>query len=485
MARVLQGRFFTAGLPRRVLHGRLSCVLVLSSVAIAACGKKGPPLAPLRLVPEAPIEVTLRRVDDKAVLKLTLPKKNANGPGAVELDHLEIYAVTAAPGAETPPNRELLTKKYVIGTISVKPPPAEDQQPDPNAAADTRPSGGDVVTFSEELTADNLAPALLPPVPKAGKKPPGAAAAAQAAPSPAAAPAVAYPIRIYGMRGISRAGHPGVPAERVQLPIVALPQPPVGLMAMFGADGVLIAWMPPVTDEPQLASMLPMLPIEMMLPATTGTSEATRMETMALIAALPAVPPDVMSNPFFSRAIAPATPVAAAGAAPKASAAPAKLTFNVYAADGDTPLNASPLPAGSFPHRSAEFGKPQCFAVRTVKTVANVALEGEPSPRICVTPRDIFPPAAPTGLNVVAGPGAVSLIWNANTEPDLAGYLVLRGEAPGDTLQPLTPAPIHETNYRDATVKPGVRYVYVVVAVDTATPPNTSARTARVEETAR
>jgi hypothetical protein len=34
-------------------------------------------------------------------------------------------------------------------------------------------------------------------------------------------------------------------------------------------------------------------------------------------------------------------------------------------------------------------------------------------------------------------------------------------------------------------VKPGVRYVYVVVAVDTATPSNTSPQSARVEETAR
>jgi hypothetical protein len=33
-------------------------------------------------------------------------------------------------------------------------------------------------------------------------------------------------------------------------------------------------------------------------------------------------------------------------------------------------------------------------------------------------------------------------------------------------------------------VKPGVRYVYAVVAIDTATPPNVSAQ-ARVEETAR
>jgi hypothetical protein len=84
----------------------------------------------------------------------------------------------------------------------------------------------------------------------------------------------------------------------------------------------------------------------------------------------------------------------------------------------------------------------------------------------------------------VAGDGVMNLGWDANTERDLAGYLVLRGEAPGATLQALTPAPIRETTYKDTTVKPGVRYTYAVVAVDTAMPPNTSAQ-ARTDETAR
>ena len=70
-------------------------------------------------------------------------------------------------------------------------------------------------------------------------------------------------------------------------------------------------------------------------------------------------------------------------------------------------------------------------------------------------------------------------------KPDLDGYLVLRGDAPGDTLLPLTPQPIKDASYRDATVKPGVRYVYAVVAVDTAAPRNQSPPSAREEVTAR
>jgi hypothetical protein len=61
----------------------------------------------------------------------------------------------------------------------------------------------------------------------------------------------------------------------------------------------------------------------------------------------------------------------------------------------------------------------------------------------------------------------------------------LRGETPGDTLQPLTPAPITATNFEDRTAAPGVRYAYAIVAVDKATPPNRSEPSARIEETAR
>ncbi len=46
------------------------------------------------------------------------------------------------------------------------------------------------------------------------------------------------------------------------------------------------------------------------------------------------------------------------------------------------------------------------------------------------------PPAAPNGLNATPGNNSVFLNWNANTEPDLAGYNVYRDGAPsGTTVQ--------------------------------------------------
>ena len=133
----------------------------------------------------------------------------------------------------------------------------------------------------------------------------------------------------------------------------------------------------------------------------------------------------------------------------------------------------------------AEYGKEQCFVVRTIQTIQNVTVESEASAPACLTPVDKFPPAPPKGVRGVAEDGAVSLVWDPNTEADLGGYVVLRGETPSETLQPLMAQPIKDANYRDATVKPGVRYTYAVVAVDTATPRNASAQSGTESVTAR
>ncbi len=163
--------------------------------------------------------------------------------------------------------------------------------------------------------------------------------------------------------------------------------------------------------------------------------------------------------------------------------------YNVYDSGstgstvGGPPLNELPLKDPAFEDKRPEFGKTRCYSVTAVETVQQRRIESVPSEPACVTPKDTFPPAAPGSVAAVAGPGSISLIWDAVSAADLAGYLVLRGEAPGATLQALTPEPIKDTTYKDAAVTPGTRYVYAVVAVDASK--NRSAQSALVEETAR
>jgi hypothetical protein len=149
-------------------------------------------------------------------------------------------------------------------------------------------------------------------------------------------------------------------------------------------------------------------------------------------------------------------------------------------------LTMPPVMTRAWSDSRFEVGVERCYAVRTVATTGTLIVESAPSPPACVKTQDVFAPAAPKNLAAVASEGAINLIWEANTETDLAGYLVLRGPAvDGGKLAPITPEPIKETTFRDTKVRTGVRYVYVVVAVDTAKPQNISAQSNRVEETAR
>lgn len=392
--------------PRAVVAAVVLCTL-------AACGKKGPPLPPLHLVPDMVTEVTARRIGNQVRLRFVLPAKNLNGPDPVNLDKVEVYAATIAAGAVAPPNRDFLNAKHVVGTIAIKRvTPEAGAAP---AAEDTRPAPGDAATFVEQLTEDKLRPqyTAMPPAAVAPTNATAAAAAADAAaaPTPPAAPLM----RIYTIRGIARNGRPGQPTGRIQIPLTPLPSAPADVKVTFTEAAMTIAWTAPAA----------------------------------------------------------------------AADAPAPAGYNVYATDADVPLNSKPLTDLTFERPQVLFGKEECFVVRSALQFPGVSVESEPSAKQCVTPTDIFPPAQPKGLSAVAGAGSISLIWAANTEADIGGYLVLRGEAPGEKLQAITPAPINQTTYRDTTVKPGVRYVYAVVAVDRATPPNVSEQSARVEETAR
>jgi hypothetical protein len=154
-----------------------------------------------------------------------------------------------------------------------------------------------------------------------------------------------------------------------------------------------------------------------------------------------------------------------------------------YATTLPAPLTPQPVLNTELVIPKVAFGVERCFEVRPVDKVAEATIIGPASPRTCITPADKFAPAAPRSLAGIAGPGSINLIWDANTEPDIAGYLVLRAEAPSDTLQPIAKEPVTAATYRDESVTPGRRYVYAVVAVDRAG--NRSPESTRAEETAR
>lgn len=96
-------------------------------------------------------------------------------------------------------------------------------------------------------------------------------------------------------------------------------------------------------------------------------------------------------------------------------------------------------------------------------------VEGDDSPVVEIEAHDVFPPAAPSGLQAVFSGVTqqpfIDLTWTPNTEPDLAGYNVYRhteGTQPIKLNQDLVKTPA----FRDSAVQPGTKYFYSVSAVD-------------------
>ena len=452
----------------------IAVVVACGAVAVG-CGKKGPPLAPLNLVPDKPAGITARVVDDTVYIHTFVPSKNANGPGAPSIDRVELYAVTLDKGAVAPANRDLLLPSRVIARVAVKPPVDPDAPVDESAPRDTRPGAGDPVSFAETLAAAQRVPDIRPvaPTQKSSGETTGAAASTAMVTPPVETPGSPDAVPAGGAASgtAGTAGLPGGAATGISAAFL-LQLPEAGPLT---APGTAAA-------APSPAVVLVPTRLYVVRGVTKKGRGGTPSPRVLIDLEPPAPPPPTAPAAAFTES--------AIAITWRAPAEAGTVKYNVYDAEqaaGGTaapaPLNAAPLDATTFDRPGAEPGVERCFVVRSVQTRDSVDFESVASPRVCVTPRDIFPPAAPKALAAVAGAGAVNLIWDANEEADVAGYVVLRGDAPGDTLQPLMAQPIRETRYLDTTATPGVQYVYVVVAVDKAG--NRSANSNRVTETAR
>jgi hypothetical protein len=434
-------------------------------LAVTGCGRKGPPLTPFVRIPTLVAPGDVRRIGNEVYLSFTVPAENVDMSKPADVRRVEVYAVTVGEqrsAARMLEGAELLT----VVNVAEAPPPGSPLPPPPlpgtlPPVTRTVPLQGDVVTVLERLEPEDFVPQLLPPLtgrqPRLPVLPPGVA--------PPPPPPPPKPRRAYVMVAFSARGRAGPHGDPSMVTLDPIPAPPGEVAAMFAADGVTVSWEP--------SGGLPGFLVDRQLPL-----EALPIDEDSPRRGAVTVPTDIRVGPTRYN-------VYGRVSADPLVLPPPTLEVPRWQRRPERPLNPQPLETFQFVD-GVEFERERCYEIRAVHGAGADTVEGPPSPLGCVRPVDIYPPAPPSGVSAVVSEGAISLIWEASPTDDVAGYVVLRGAGPGDTLQPVTPVPVIETRFVDRSVVPGVRYVYAVIAADGRVPlPNMSPPSAPVEETAR
>ncbi len=473
----------------------LYALCVLWGAAHVACGQKGPPLAPIVYVPRPVAELKAKRIEGDIVLQFTVPTVNTDNSGPADLERIDVYAHTGP----LPRTDDFLKYGTLVHTIPVKeppppPPPVETTGdappappiPDPPAPVDPKApviEQGQTLALRETVTEKLMETGPMPPT-RAAPPPVAGAVVVETLETPGTVNFALPPARYYAIVGVSRSRNRRGPyAGPIRVPLLEPLAPPESPQTTYTAEAISLSW--------------PKLPDDVVTPPAPAVAAPA-----AAAAPNVAAPVDPLSDQetegtyeIYADVETADTRDAPRGGAPpparRAAPPPApRFGYNVYDADAQpepnaplVPLNATLLTAPAFTDPRVEFGTKRCYVVRRVEMAGAVAIESAPSAPACVTPVDTFAPAPPKALALVASGTAVSLIWEAATETDLAGYLVLRGEAPDEKLAPLTAAPIGDAAYIDTSVRRNRTYVYEVVAVDKAG--NQSGPSNRVEETIR
>ena len=413
-------------LPGDSWRSRVVGWMLILAAAASGCGKKGPPLAPFVYVPAPVSQLTARRVGDDVLLGMTLPVQNIDQSTPVNLARIDVYGYT---GRSAPPAARFTEVARRVGMI--------DLVADPRAAT----------PFRDRLTPDDFI-----------EGPPLSRGTASTSVVPRTQP-LAPLKRYYMVVPFSDRGRPGPPSPVAELSLTSLPDSPAEVRVTYDADEVTVNWQPSGGLLGFLFERAPMPPVS---PLDDGPPAPDA-------GAMP--PGPTRYNVYRVEPPAEEPAAAAATAAPALPAAPA---------------NPMPVEAFSFTDAVPSDGQRRCYVVSAVRGINEKGVEGRASMPACVATIDVFPPAAPTGVSPIAVEGAISLVWEANMERDLQGYLVWRGEEGSEKLTRITEEIVKETRYTDQAVKPGVRYVYAVTAVDNHTPePNVSAESDRVGVTAR
>jgi hypothetical protein len=399
-------------------------LLSLSAIAgLTGCANPGVPRPPSLHLPKPVADLTAARIGDHVDLRWTAPDRTTDDLDFTSASTVEICRDPTPPSAR----------------------PSRRPAPDPPCTVVSRLPGHAGISLATDPLPSNLTTGSVA--------------------------SLTYRVRVLNSRG--RGASPSNPALVLSGP--GLP-PLQGFRATQTGRGILLQW--------QSTS-------------NTGPNPTTAVEVLRTL----------QPGPGAAGPARPATkqPASAKSARPNSPAPPLPLTPRASTEVRLRAVSTSAADPGGMLDTDVQLHQTYVYSAQRVRMAPvpasagqKLELRSEPTEPIQVARADTFPPGAPRGLVSVPGilPGSpadpatahsgvtLDLSWQPDTEVDLAGYLVFRSElAPTGPTQPvqLTPELVQAPAYRDATVLPGHRYRYFVVAVDQSG--NRSAPSAPIDDT--
>jgi hypothetical protein len=496
----LMGRGWTArpivraGSPGMKAHSALAAALAIA-LALAACGKEGPPTPPLRAVPAPVKDLAVRQRGTHVLLSFTYPQTTPGGAALNGVTKVEVYEAVlqpppplkapakapeekkpgggkAAGGATAPAAGKAEAKATGVGAATGAAAAAE-----PGAASGTGAAPAGAASSGTGGSASTEAGAAGTPAGATAAT--GGKAAAAPAPGAAAAPGMPSPLDPRQYEGLAKlrltltSKDLGAATLGNQLIVdLPLPEPLPAATATAPAAG------PPGTAPGTTPAKVP--PGAASAKAAAGAATATATAGLTRDYAVRAFGPQGDRSAFSNQALLmpkePPQPPEGVTVTPQADGilvvwkrVPDGGGYAVYRRAATERFSSKPLAlvrGGETRHldQTARFGQSYIYSVTTVdlkQPLVESAIKAEQEIRYV----DVYPPPVPEEVVAVAEAGRARLVWRQSEAPDLAGYIVYRKGATGDFVR-LTAKPIAATNYVDTTVVSGQAYDYRVTAID-------------------